>query len=173
MEEAYQEGRPRAFHFFFFFLSHDISSSFHAASCQQVRIATCPTPLEGAKLCPEDVVELECAANNVFADDVRWFLGDQLYVVEHLVLGNFSARIVLEPGSEIRTIPGIVVTLESSYVYQGQPVSFVSKLTANLTQFNSVEILTFSCGGSLAYRSNNISLNFTIRSNNNYSRTSE
>ena len=144
----------------------------HAASCQQVRIATRPTPLEGAKLCPEDVVELECAANNVLADDVRWFLGDQLYAVKHLVLG--AARSVLEPEPEIHAIPGIVITLESPY--QGQQrhsVSFVSKLTANLTQFNSVEILTFSCGGSLAYRSNNISLNFTIRSNNNYSRTSE
>ena len=139
----------------------------HAASCQQVRISTRPTPLEGAKLCPEDVVELECAANNVLADDVRWFLGDRLYVVKHLVSGNSSARSILEPEPEIHVIPGIVVTLESSY--QGQQsgsVSFVSKLTANLTQFNSVEILTFSCGGSLAYKSNNISLNFTIGSNN-------
>ena len=78
-----------------------------------MRITTRPTPLEGAKLCPEDVVELECAANNILADDVRWFLGDRLYVVKHLVLG--AERSILEPEPENRTVPGIVVALESSY----------------------------------------------------------
>lgn len=143
-----------------------IGTLFTAASCQ-VRITTHPSPLEGTKLCPGEIVELQCTADNIPADAVRWYLGRQdpvpVFAVKALISGNTSARLILETDP---IIPGITVTLESSSLNQRRKtiVSFVSKLTVNLTEFNSTKVLTFTCG-SLAHRSSSVSLNFTIRSN--------
>ena len=129
----------------------------------QFLLTSSPSSLEGAELCQENIVNLQCKLEDLQISVFHWFLCEDECTAYALASPAFNGlgSVTIDDGTD--AIAGVEITIDPAVRTGERTLSVNSTMSLDLSIYSIEQVRTFRCGrtNSLNPESNPISLNFT------------
>ena len=129
----------------------------------QFLLTSSPSSLEGAELCQENIVNLQCKIKDLQLSVFHWFLCEDectAYALAFPAFNGFGSVTI----DDADTIAGVEITIDPAVRTGEMRLSVNSTMSLDLSIYSEEQVRTFRCGraNSPNPESNAITLNFTI-----------
>ena len=128
----------------------------------QFLLTSSPSSLEGAELCQENIVNLQCKLEDLQLGVFHWFLCEDectVYAQGSTVINDYGSVTIID------TIAGVEITIDPAVQTGEGTLSVNSTMSLDLSIYRAEQVRTFKCGRASnqnPLESNAITLNFTI-----------
>ena len=131
----------------------------------QFLLTSSPLSLEGAELCQENIVNLQCKLEDLSLSLFQWFLCEDectVYAQAIPVIYGYGS-VTIDYGAD--AIAGVEITIDPAVQTGERTLSVNSTMSLDLSIYSAEQVRTFKCGRASnqnPLESNSITLNFTI-----------